>query len=111
VSGEPGHACKGIGRAGPGDGDEQSTSANRRMEFLDFFGKSLHHVSAIAILKSLTEESTMNTYLITFKRMDGSKFETQYAGYDLTHAVEGAKVTLASSLGETNLFFVSYVRK
>jgi hypothetical protein len=53
----------------------------------------------------------MNTYLITFKRMDGSKFETQYAGYDLVHAVEGAKVTLANSLGETNLFFVSYARK
>jgi hypothetical protein len=29
------------------------------MEFLDFFGKSLHHVSAIAILKSLTEENNM----------------------------------------------------
>jgi hypothetical protein len=34
------------------------------MEFLDFFGKSLHHVSAIAILKSLTEENEMQANAI-----------------------------------------------
>jgi hypothetical protein len=37
------------------------------VEFLDFFGKSLHHVSAIAILESLTEENNMELNFNAYK--------------------------------------------
>lgn len=51
----------------------------------------------------------MHIYTITFQRTDGTRFETDYAGYDFIHASTAAKVVL-SCLGENDLTVVGYTR-